>query len=278
MARRIRVRRDTAANWTTVDPVLASGEHGYETDTKLFKIGDGTSAWSALAYQLATDDTMTAALAAKAPLVSPALTGTPTVPTATTATNNTQAASTAYVKANRAEQAAADAAQYGPRRDRVAIDARDLAFDSAAPTGLSRVHVRGREVIRYAKTNAGLVVASLDAVSLGIAHWVTASVTLILSTDSASTGVARMRRGLFQSDAVGSVPDVPTVTGAGAPGIANQALPGVTDQLFTCQFGNAAVGTAGSRWLMAFDRNGSNAIDTHTGTVDLHRIILERAS
>jgi hypothetical protein len=38
-------------------------------------------------------------LALKAPLASPALTGTPTVPTATPATNNTQAASTAYVDA-----------------------------------------------------------------------------------------------------------------------------------------------------------------------------------
>jgi hypothetical protein len=38
------------------------------------------------------------ALDAKAPLASPAFTGTPTVPTADTATNNTQAASTAFVK------------------------------------------------------------------------------------------------------------------------------------------------------------------------------------
>lgn len=37
-------------------------------------------------------------LAAKAPLVSPALTGTPTVPTATSGTNTTQAASTAFVE------------------------------------------------------------------------------------------------------------------------------------------------------------------------------------
>jgi hypothetical protein len=38
-------------------------------------------------------------LGLKAPLNSPALTGTPTVPTATLGTNTTQAASTAFVKA-----------------------------------------------------------------------------------------------------------------------------------------------------------------------------------
>ena len=43
--------------------------------------------------------TTTAALALKAPLASPALTGTPTVPTAAPATNTTQAASTAFVTA-----------------------------------------------------------------------------------------------------------------------------------------------------------------------------------
>jgi hypothetical protein len=42
---------------------------------------------------------LVSALAAKAPLVSPALTGTPTVPTAAPGTNSTQAASTAFVTA-----------------------------------------------------------------------------------------------------------------------------------------------------------------------------------
>lgn len=43
--------------------------------------------------------TVTNALAAKAPLASPALTGTPTAPTAAAGTNNTQLASTAFVQA-----------------------------------------------------------------------------------------------------------------------------------------------------------------------------------
>lgn len=47
---RIQFRRDTAANWTSANPTLYSGEMGFETDTKKFKIGDGTTAWTSLAY------------------------------------------------------------------------------------------------------------------------------------------------------------------------------------------------------------------------------------
>ena len=50
MAVQIQLRNDTAANWTSVNPVLALGELGLETDTDKFKVGDGTATWSALPY------------------------------------------------------------------------------------------------------------------------------------------------------------------------------------------------------------------------------------
>lgn len=50
MAKTLQVRRTTAALFTLENPVLASGEIGYETDTKKMKIGDGTTAWSSLSY------------------------------------------------------------------------------------------------------------------------------------------------------------------------------------------------------------------------------------
>lgn len=52
MARKalIQFRRDTAANWTSVNPILAAAEVGVETDTKKFKIGDGITAWASLPY------------------------------------------------------------------------------------------------------------------------------------------------------------------------------------------------------------------------------------
>ena len=50
MADQIQLRRDTAANWTSANPTLASGEFGLETDTDQFKVGDGTTAWTSLGY------------------------------------------------------------------------------------------------------------------------------------------------------------------------------------------------------------------------------------
>ena len=50
-------RRDTAANWTSANPTLAAGELGIETDTSKFKTGDGTTAWTSLAYAYAAGAT-----------------------------------------------------------------------------------------------------------------------------------------------------------------------------------------------------------------------------
>ena len=49
---RIQVRRGPAANWTAVNPILAAGEWGFETDTNKLKIGNANSnvAWNALPY------------------------------------------------------------------------------------------------------------------------------------------------------------------------------------------------------------------------------------
>ena len=57
MTARLQNRRDTAANWTSNNPTLAAGEIGYETDTTKFKIGDGATAWSSLAYAYAAGAT-----------------------------------------------------------------------------------------------------------------------------------------------------------------------------------------------------------------------------
>ena len=43
-------RRGTAAQWTAANPVLAAGEIGFETDTSKFKMGNGSSVWTALTY------------------------------------------------------------------------------------------------------------------------------------------------------------------------------------------------------------------------------------
>lgn len=50
MAIQIQFRRGTASEWTSVDPTLAEGEMGIETDTNLFKIGNGSTTWTNLPY------------------------------------------------------------------------------------------------------------------------------------------------------------------------------------------------------------------------------------
>ena len=52
MADLIQFRRDTAANWTANNPILALGEPGQETDTRNIKIGDGVTAWNSLGYTI----------------------------------------------------------------------------------------------------------------------------------------------------------------------------------------------------------------------------------
>jgi len=58
MPQKIQLRRETAANWTSANPTLLAAEVGFETDTRLFKIGDGSTAWNSLAYRGSVTETL----------------------------------------------------------------------------------------------------------------------------------------------------------------------------------------------------------------------------
>jgi hypothetical protein len=62
MATVIQVKRGTASAWTSANTVLTAGEIGFESDTKKMKVGDGSTAWTSLAYT-ATDGDITAVVA-----------------------------------------------------------------------------------------------------------------------------------------------------------------------------------------------------------------------
>lgn len=47
---KIQLRRGLASEWLEANPVLGSGEHGFEKDTGRYKIGNGVSTWMALDY------------------------------------------------------------------------------------------------------------------------------------------------------------------------------------------------------------------------------------
>lgn len=56
MTTRMQQRLGTATRWTEINPILASGEMGVETDTNKFKLGDGETTWSNLPYHLSEND------------------------------------------------------------------------------------------------------------------------------------------------------------------------------------------------------------------------------
>jgi hypothetical protein len=52
MAYRIILRKDTSTKWAKNNPVLLDGEPGYETDSRMMKMGDGITPWASLNYYI----------------------------------------------------------------------------------------------------------------------------------------------------------------------------------------------------------------------------------
>jgi len=50
MSQTIQFKRGTSAQWVAINPILAVGELGLETDSQRFKIGNGVTPWNALGY------------------------------------------------------------------------------------------------------------------------------------------------------------------------------------------------------------------------------------
>jgi hypothetical protein len=55
----LQLRRAPSSDWVTYNPTLAQGEFGLETNTTLFKIGNGISPWNSLSYVGVTGPTGT---------------------------------------------------------------------------------------------------------------------------------------------------------------------------------------------------------------------------
>ena len=59
MSTQIQIRRDTEANWSGVNPILADGEIGFDVTSNRFKVGNGVDAWNDIEFSgssLATGD------------------------------------------------------------------------------------------------------------------------------------------------------------------------------------------------------------------------------
>ena len=141
------------------------GSHGTSARTVL--VGDRISAvFTAEQLQAvqAAIDANTTALAAKAPLASPALTGSPTAPTQSPGDNTTKIASTAFVLANAGGGGGAD-----------------IRASASLPAGTTTLHMSGSQTVLAALTLAGNAVLGFDTAIAG-------SVAEIAVTQPASGG------------------------------------------------------------------------------------------
>jgi hypothetical protein len=193
MAARIRIRRGTSAQWAASTRALDQGELGYDTSSKLLKIGDGSTLWGnldnlvlnvTLNSLVATETYLrTQAIAtAKSEAISTASTD------ATTKANAAQTASAtdATTKANAAQAAAISAA---------ATDATTKA-NAAQSAAISTAATDATTKASSAETSANLY-TDIAVASLGN----TAEITYVPISDVGNIdGVASL-------DSTGKIPD-----------------------------------------------------------------------
>jgi hypothetical protein len=71
----LQIRRDTLANWTSSNPILANGEMGINLNTYQYKLGDGVKTWNQLPYAGITGPTGSAGTSVSSGTGSTGLTG-----------------------------------------------------------------------------------------------------------------------------------------------------------------------------------------------------------
>jgi hypothetical protein len=113
MAAKIRIRRGTSAQWAASNRILDQGELGYDTSSKLLKIGDGSTTWSNL-DNLVLNVTLNSLVATETYLRTQAIATAKSEAISTASTDATTkaaaisaAATDATTKANSAQSAAA---------------------------------------------------------------------------------------------------------------------------------------------------------------------------
>jgi spore coat polysaccharide biosynthesis protein SpsF (cytidylyltransferase family) len=137
--------------------------------------------------------TMTTALAAKAPLASPALTGTPTAPTAAADTNTTQIATTAFAKAEAdAAQTAAEATAAADATSKVAAEAALRVSGDAASVATAAADatskVAAEAALRVSGDAASVATAAADATAKANAAQAAAEATAAAANTAQQNG------------------------------------------------------------------------------------------
>ena len=184
-----------------------------------------------------TTASLTTLLAAKAPLASPALTGTPTAPTAAVDTNTTQVATTAYVVGQGYLKSATAATTYAP------LASPALTGVPTAPTAANGTNTTQIATCAFVLANA----------SGGTTYTAGSGITIVGSTISADTSVIAT----LASPALSGTPTAPT------PAAANNSTRIATTAYVQTELGNYTNTTSLTTLLAA---KAPLASPTFTGT------------
>jgi hypothetical protein len=148
---------DTLTNKTLTSPVINTPTGITKSDVGLANVDNTTDANKPVSTATQT------ALDAKAPLASPALTGTPTAPTATAGTNNTQVATTAYADAAVAAIVDGAPALLNTLNELAAAISDDEAFSATITTSIGTKVAKSGDTMTGALTLSGAPSANLHA-------------------------------------------------------------------------------------------------------------------
>lgn len=190
--------------------------------------------------------TITNALALKAPLASPALTGTPTAPTAAAGTNTTQLATTAHVFAERANAATLTNKTLGNSNIVTLRDDRFTLQDDADNTKQVVFQLSG--ITTGATRTLAVPNASTTLVGTDVAQTLT-NKTLTSPTITTPTGIVKGDVGLGNVDNTSDATKFASPALTGNPTAPTQAAGTNNTRIATTAFVIGELGSAGYRYL-----------------------------
>ena len=196
-------RYDTAANWTAQNPTLLAGEIGIESDTKKWKVGTGSTAWTSLAYAIGgTYPIVNADIAAGAAIVDAKLA---TITTAGKVSNSATTATSAYIASTIVARDASgnfSAGSITASLNGIAAHVITNANLTGDVTSVGNATAIAAGVIVDADVNASAAIADTKLATIATAGKVSNSATTAASANTPSAIVARDASGNFTAGTI----------------------------------------------------------------------------
>jgi hypothetical protein len=239
MATKIQSRRGTAAQWTAVNPILAQGEIGYETDTGKFKVGDGSTAWNSMSLYFRDSSHAAGLVSAEA----------------TTRAAADTAEATARIAGDAAEAAARLAADTAEATARANADTAEATARAAADTTLTnlvntKVSSTDTTIVSINRSEYLEAYGSLSAAVAAIGATPTELVVTTNTTVASNTTVPATITLNFQGDGQFSINSGVTVTIGKMSDPGNKQVIVLEDNTANIRFGVNAVQRMNLAWLV----------------------------